>query len=859
MRWRLRATRRLWRPGGAPELSGQAADTPLGSLDAPQAGSTLHGAFTVEGWAMFPSGPPARVEVRLGERSLGRARLGLPRPDVQALTAEPRGAVAGFSLTADLGDREAPGEALALRAIATGVAGERLELDPVEVRLSEGGGGERRPPPRTARRAAPPDAGAGDRRRVLVFTHQLDAGGAQTFLVQLVRGLLALGTVEPTVVSALNGPLRRDFEDLGVPVRSAIGSPIDDLDSHLDRVEELTAWASGRGFDVALINTASPLASPGAEVAARLGIPAIWAIHESFPPAVLWADLDPGVRALSEEALANAAFAVFEAEATQRLYEAAVGRERCLTLPYGLDFEPIDAERAGFDRERARRAAGIEPDAEVVLCVGSIEPRKAQVSLAQAFDLVAERHPRATLAFVGARDNASSRLLGEWAGSLPAGDRIGLVPVTAEIGAWYGLSDLLVCASDIESLPRTVLEAMAWELPVLATSVFGLPELIDDGETGWLCADRDVSSLAAGLDRALAAPPAERAEIGRAGRALVERRHSLDEYCEKIVQLLDSAIDDAGGDTGTIGSALYDRGVLDDAAPRSPEPFLDSRDDPHGQPRLATEMPLLLHSLREFAPLIEPLLAAVEPQRVIEIGGEAGQSTAAYLAAGAKEVVCVDTQPSPELIALAEEDQRIDLVIDRSPDCLPSLPSSCFWVIDGDHNYATVRAELETILKRAAEAGEKPLILLHDVLWPWGRRDLYYDPGALDAGAVHPHSRDTGPSLSSEAMQADGFVCGFPSAVDAGGERNGVRTAVEDVVATRPDLAFAIVPAVFGLGVVYDRAAPWARQVAELLQPWDRSPLLTRLELNRIALYSRVTELQQELDRREQEARPADA
>ena len=69
------------------------------------------------------------------------------------------------------------------------------------------------------------------------------------------------------------------------------------------------------------------------------------------------------------------------------------------------------------------------------------------------------------------------------------------------------MSDLLVCASDVESLPRTVLEAMAWELPVLATAVYGLPELIDDGETGWLCAPRDVDALADGLRRALATEP----------------------------------------------------------------------------------------------------------------------------------------------------------------------------------------------------------------------------------------------------------------------------------------------------------------------------------------------------------------
>lgn len=538
IRWRLRATRRIWRPGGAPDLSAQAGEVPLGQIDAPAADSTVPGPVVVRGWAMFPSGPAARVEVQLGERSLGRARLGLARPDIERLTATPSGAVCGFELSADLTSYNGPDEALDLRAVATGLGGERLELGPVRVRLVAAGEPER---PRVER---PPRKGAGGKggRRVLVSTHQLDAGGAQTFLVQLVRGLLDRGAVEPTVVSALNGPLREDFERLGVTVHSGMGSPIDDLDSHLDRVEELTAWAeSTGGFEAVLVNTASPLASPGAEVAERLGVPAIWAIHESFSPAVLWADLDPGVRALSEKALGNAAFAVFEAEATQRLYEPAVGAERCLTRPYGLDIEPIDAERAGFDREAARRAAGIEDGAEVVLCVGTIEPRKAQVSLAQAFDRVADRHPKAQLVFLGARETQNSRLLAQWAASLPAADRIRLVPVTPDVGAWYGLSDLLVCASDIESLPRTVLEAMAWELPVLATAVFGLPELIDDGETGWLCPDRDVEALAAALDRVLSVPAAERAEIGRAGRARVERRHSLDDYCAGIVRLLDEA------------------------------------------------------------------------------------------------------------------------------------------------------------------------------------------------------------------------------------------------------------------------------------------------------------------------------
>ena len=97
---------------------------------------------------------------------------------------------------------------------------------------------------------------------------------------------------------------------------------------------------------------------------------------------------------------------------------------------------------------------------------------------------------------------------------------------------------VVVCASDVESMPRTVLEAMGWETPVLATNVFGLPELIEDGHSGWLCEPCDVGELARALSRALDSSEEERRQIGRAGRSLVERRHSLDVYGNEIAELL---------------------------------------------------------------------------------------------------------------------------------------------------------------------------------------------------------------------------------------------------------------------------------------------------------------------------------
>lgn len=511
---------------------------PGGSLDSPISGATLpRGPITIAGWALFRSGPARRVDLWLGDEPLGQARLGLQRPDIGEAAGEETAAAAGFEHTFDLAGHTIGGDGLTVRATATGAEGEQFDLPPITFLVSAETGQEEvreRPRATTDAVAGPP----GGKHRVLVCTHQLDLGGAQTFLVQMVRGLAASGAIEAGVLTAAPGPLAGELEAVGIPVHFSTAPPIHDLDAHRGRVEELTAWARPRGFDAVIVNTATALAFPGAEVAAALGIPAIWFIHESFPPSILWHDCDPGVRAIAESTLAQAARAIFEAEATQRLFEQTLDPLRCLTLPYGLDIAAIDRVRAGFDHDEARRGAGIDPGAEVILCVGTVEPRKAQIPLAQAFDLIADRHPSAELVFLGGLQNANTQFLAEWKSSLASSDRIRVLEMTPDPQEWYGISDLLVCASDIESLPRAVLEAMAWELPVLATSIFGLPELIDDGVTGWLCPPRDVAALAAALDRVLGQPAEDRREVGRRGREHLERRHDLGDYCRRVAALL---------------------------------------------------------------------------------------------------------------------------------------------------------------------------------------------------------------------------------------------------------------------------------------------------------------------------------
>ncbi len=117
--------------------------------------------------------------------------------------------------------------------------------------------------------------------------------------------------------------------------------------------------------------------------------------------------------------------------------------------------------------------------------------------------------------------------------------------------------------------------------------------------------------------------------------------------------------------------------------------------------------------------------------------------------------------------------------------------------------------------------------------WPHGRRDDYYDPEQVPPEHRQPIAPGGGLYPGEPGIRPGGLPYHWPAARE-GGPRNGVRTAVEDFVSSREGLRLAIFPPFFGLGVVFRRRAPYAEALAELLDPWDRHPLLERLEQNRV-------------------------
>jgi hypothetical protein len=261
-------------------------------------------------------------------------------------------------------------------------------------------------------------------------------------------------------------------------------------------------------------------------------------------------------------------------------------------------------------------------------------------------------------------------------------------------------------------------------------------------------------------------------------------------------------------------------------------------------------------SMAQVTEIMLACLDAAEAKSIAEVGAFAGDLTSVLVvwAAGAEaRVQAIDPAPQPELERLAAEYPDLELVRKTSLEALPQVELPDAIVIDGDHNYYTVSQELRIIGERAA--ARLPLLLFHDVRWPHGRRDDYFDPEQIPADARHPLAGGEGLFPGEVRTRAGGLP--YPrSAAREGGPRNGVLTAVEDFIATRRRLRLVVIPVFFGFAVAWDTEREWSDRIRPILDPFDRHPVLERLEANRIEHLARsylhqaeVWELQSRLAR----------
>jgi glycosyltransferase involved in cell wall biosynthesis len=179
----------------------------------------------------------------------------------------------------------------------------------------------------------------------------------------------------------------------------------------------------------------------------------------------------------------------------------------------------------GVDRIRVRRELGLGPEHFLITQVG-IRSSKGNDDTMDAMRIAAAKAPQARLLFVGANE-AKAAILREKAVTRGLADRMLILLYREDIPEILAASDVCVDASYAGlGLTGSLRESLAVETPVIGTELEGNPELIVDGETGYLFPPRDTDALARAILRLVENPDHARA-MARAGRRRVEAGFSV--------------------------------------------------------------------------------------------------------------------------------------------------------------------------------------------------------------------------------------------------------------------------------------------------------------------------------------------
>jgi len=200
----------------------------------------------------------------------------------------------------------------------------------------------------------------------------------------------------------------------------------------------------------------------------------------------------------------------------------------------------IDLTRFSLDvaaGRSVRKAWGLSEERFVVGIVGQITERKGQLELIRAFAQACRQLPHAILVVVGEPlfndDHQYLRKLKQTAAALEIEDRVIFAGARSDISAVMQSFDLLVLNSKVEPLGLVVLEAMACGTGVLATSVDGVPELIDHGATGWLVPAGDEANLVRALVMLGSNRPLLHC-LAENGRSIAAPKYSAIEYLKSV-------------------------------------------------------------------------------------------------------------------------------------------------------------------------------------------------------------------------------------------------------------------------------------------------------------------------------------
>ena len=212
-------------------------------------------------------------------------------------------------------------------------------------------------------------------------------------------------------------------------------------------------------------------------------------------------------------------------------------QSQLMKLSPGSEWSKFDVVRLGVDSsEFAPRGRKAAEGPVQVLCVGRLVSAKGQRILIEAVDRLKRDGHRLELQLVGdGVDRSDLERLVVVRGLTDVVRFVGAVNQD-EIRAYYQRADIFALASFAEGIPVVLMEAMAMEIPCVATRITGIPELIEDGVSGLLVSPSDVEGMAAAMLRLMESAEL-RESLGKAGRQRVQQNYELATSADRLADV----------------------------------------------------------------------------------------------------------------------------------------------------------------------------------------------------------------------------------------------------------------------------------------------------------------------------------
>ncbi|MGL4962600.1 MAG: glycosyltransferase family 4 protein [Inquilinus sp.] len=356
-------------------------------------------------------------------------------------------------------------------------------------------------------------------RTILQVLPALGTGGAERGCVEVAAAIEAAGG--KALVASAGGAMLRDLARTGaehIALPLAGKNPV----TIWRNIRRLEAVIRDRGIDLVHARSRAPAWSAHG-ACRRLDTPFVTTVHAPY-------NQHNAAKRLYNSIMGRGDRVIAISDYVARYIVDSYGTDpaRIRTIPRGVDLRQFAIEAVSAERMiKLARAWRAPDDRPVVLMPGRLTRWKGQTVV---IDALARLGRRDLCCLIVGSDQGRSGYRQELIGRIAAKGLNGVVQLVDhcdDMPAAYMLSDVVVHAStDPEGFGRVVVEAMALGRPVIATNIGAPPEVVAEGETGWLVPPGDPDALAATIDHALSLTPEERGWMAERAIATVAAHYT---------------------------------------------------------------------------------------------------------------------------------------------------------------------------------------------------------------------------------------------------------------------------------------------------------------------------------------------